>query len=152
MVVLGTERVKQLKANGFPEAALYDPPGVGGTGVVTVLAHGDHLDWYGLPKDPRIPWSVFVAKRVFKSLGLVGIFSAIGLSVGHYMAVGPAQPIEGEDGPRPGQPPRVTSTAASSSAATALARGTEDVAVAGEIVRHRLSSRIIHGPWRSPSS
>ena len=32
MVALGNHRVEQLKANGFPNAALYDPKGVGGHG------------------------------------------------------------------------------------------------------------------------
>jgi hypothetical protein len=38
MVALGNARVAQLKENGFKEAMLYDPPGVGGTGVVTSSA------------------------------------------------------------------------------------------------------------------
>src|SRR5437867_2161908 len=41
MLGIGLLRVEQLKANGFTNAALYDPPGVGGTAVVTVLAYGD---------------------------------------------------------------------------------------------------------------
>src|ERR1043165_5077795 len=86
MVALGEERVKQLQANGFTHASLYDPPGVGGTGVVTVLAHGDHLEWYGLPKDPRVPWSVGLTKRLLKPLGLIGIFGGIGALFTHYMA------------------------------------------------------------------
>jgi len=58
MVALGSSRVAQLKQNGFAQAALYDPPGVGGTTVITVLAHGDHPEWYGLPKDPQVPAAV----------------------------------------------------------------------------------------------
>ena len=52
---LARMRVDQLNANGFANAALYDPPGVGGTAVVTVLAYGDHPEWYGLPRDPHVP-------------------------------------------------------------------------------------------------
>ena len=37
MLDIATKRVAQLQANGFPNAAVYDPPGVGGTSVVTVL-------------------------------------------------------------------------------------------------------------------
>src|SRR5712691_6221216 len=37
MVQLGNARVAQLKRNGFEEAMLYDPPGVNGTSVVTIL-------------------------------------------------------------------------------------------------------------------
>src|SRR5437773_2046471 len=39
MIVYGNHRVEQLKANGFPNAVLYDPQGVDGTSVITVLAH-----------------------------------------------------------------------------------------------------------------
>ncbi len=39
MLEVADKRVDQLKANGFAQAAVYDPPGVGGTGVVTVLAY-----------------------------------------------------------------------------------------------------------------
>ena len=49
MLEVANTRVEQLKANGFPQAAVYDPPGVGGTGVVTVLAFGDRPELYGLP-------------------------------------------------------------------------------------------------------
>src|SRR5512142_1369441 len=41
MVQKAKARVAQLKAAGFANAAVYDPSGVGGTGVVTVLAFGD---------------------------------------------------------------------------------------------------------------
>src|SRR5207253_2390549 len=58
MVALGNARVEQLKKNGFAQATLYDPPGVGGTTVITVLAHGDHPEWYGLPNDPHVPGAV----------------------------------------------------------------------------------------------
>ena len=50
--------MEQLKANGFPQAAVYDPPGVGGTSVVTVLAFGDQPELYGLPANPTVPRAV----------------------------------------------------------------------------------------------
>ena len=92
MVALGNQRVKQLQAQGFAKAALYDPPGVGGTGVVTVLAHGDHPEWYGgLPREPRIPLSVSVWKSVLRPLGLAAIFGAILSTFGHFMNHGPKE-------------------------------------------------------------
>jgi formate dehydrogenase beta subunit len=94
MVELGKKRVEQLKANGFPRAALYDPPGVCGTAVVTVLAHGDHPEWYGLPKDPRIPLAVRLSKSILRPLGLVSIGAAIIAAFTHFMAFGPKQPKE----------------------------------------------------------
>jgi formate dehydrogenase iron-sulfur subunit len=41
MLTLGKERVGQLKADGFANAGLYDPPGVGGTHVIAVRAAGE---------------------------------------------------------------------------------------------------------------
>ncbi|GAC1535958.1 MAG: formate dehydrogenase subunit beta [Myxococcales bacterium] len=94
MVEAGNARVAQLKANGFPNAALYDPPGVGGTGVVTVLAHGDKPEWYGLPRDPHIPMVVGFWKSVLRPLGFVAMLGTVFAAVGHYMAVGPKKPKE----------------------------------------------------------
>ncbi len=51
MLQIAERRVEQLKANGFAQAAVYDPPGVGGTSVVTVLAFGDQPELYGLPEE-----------------------------------------------------------------------------------------------------
>jgi len=85
MVALGKQRVAQLQANGVKEAALYDPQGVGGTGVITVLAHGDQPEWYGLPKDPHVPWGVKLWKKVIRPLGGIAIFGAVIGAFGHYM-------------------------------------------------------------------
>jgi hypothetical protein len=68
MVALGEQRVATLKASGQPQATLYDPPGVGGTTVVTVLAHGDHPEWYGLPADPKIPASVWLSRKLLRPI------------------------------------------------------------------------------------
>ena len=45
------------------------PPGVGGTNVITVLAYGDNLEAYGLPKNPTIPLAVWLWKVPLKWLG-----------------------------------------------------------------------------------
>jgi len=94
MVALGAQRVEQLKRSGFAEASLYDPPGVGGTAVVTVLAHGDHPEWYGLPRDPRIPLSVTLWKNALRPLGMLAILGAIVGAFGHYLKFGPKAPPE----------------------------------------------------------
>ncbi|PYQ54720.1 MAG: formate dehydrogenase subunit beta [Acidobacteria bacterium] len=94
MVALGHKRVEQLKTSGFANAALYDPPGVGGTGVVTVLAHGDHPEWYRLPRDPHVPVGVRVWKAVLRPLGLVAMLGAVLGVFGHYMSYGPKDPPE----------------------------------------------------------
>ena len=96
MVALGNSRVEQLKANGFANASLYDPSGVGGTGVVTVLAHGDHPEWYRLPADPTVPLAVRFWKSVLRPLGVVAMLGAVLGAVGHFMHQGPKVPSEGE--------------------------------------------------------
>ena len=99
------ERVEQLKQNGFAQAALYDPPGVGGTTVITVLAHGDHPEWYGLPKYPRVPTSVRVWKNVLRPLGALAIAGSFLAMVGHYLSFGPKKPKDGQETPRGDGPP-----------------------------------------------
>jgi formate dehydrogenase iron-sulfur subunit len=97
LVARANVRVEQLKQNGFPQAALYDPPGVGGTTVITVLAHGDHPEWYGLPKDPHVPDGVRFWKNIARPLGALAIAGAFFSMVGHYLAFGPKKPKEGAE-------------------------------------------------------
>ena len=93
MVALGNARVAQLKENGFKEAMLYDPPGVGGTGVVTILGHG-HPEWYGLPVDPHVPWGVRAWKNIVRPFGVFAAFAAVIGAFIHYSAYGPKEPPE----------------------------------------------------------
>ena len=89
MVALGNHRVAQLKAQGYEQAALYDPSGVDGTGVVTVLAYGDHPEWYGgLPRDPHVPIGVRFWKNVVRPIGLIAIVGAVVGAFGHYLNFG----------------------------------------------------------------
>ncbi len=69
MLEVAQKRVDQLRDNGFPQAGIYDPPGVGGTGVVTVLAYADQPELYGLPRNPTIPLAVRLWKGPLKTLG-----------------------------------------------------------------------------------
>jgi formate dehydrogenase iron-sulfur subunit len=86
MVALGKHRVDQLRAAGFKNAALYDPEGVGGTGVVTVLAHGDHPEWYGeLPGNPRVPVAVLFWKKLLRPLGFLAVVAAVVGAFGHHL-------------------------------------------------------------------
>ncbi len=100
MVELGNARVKQLQANGFANAMLYDPPGVGGTGVVTVLAFGDQPELYGLPKDPHVPRVVGLTKRILKPLGIFAIGATLVGLFTHYIRIGPKKVPT--DNPPPG--------------------------------------------------
>lgn len=92
MVELGERRVAQLKLNGFAQAALYDPKGVRGTGVVTVLAHGDHPEWYALPTDPHVPRYVRVWKQLLKPLGTLAVLATVAGAALHYLRFGRKQP------------------------------------------------------------
>jgi formate dehydrogenase iron-sulfur subunit len=93
MVALAHTRVAQLKANGFEDAMVYDPPGVNGTGVVTVLGHG-HPEWYNLPVDPHVPWGVRLWKQVVRPIGaLMAFVTVLGVFV-HYGRFGPKEPPE----------------------------------------------------------
>jgi formate dehydrogenase beta subunit len=91
MVAMGNTRVAQLKANGFAQAVLYNPDGVGGTSVVTVLAHGDHPDWYNLPANPHVPWGVKFWKKILRPLGVVAVFGAVLGAFAHYTKYGPKE-------------------------------------------------------------
>jgi len=86
MVALGNQRVAALKAQGYAQASLYDPLGVGGTGVVTVLAFGDHPEWYGrLPNAPRIPMAVTFWKKWLRPIGFLAILGAVVGAFGHHL-------------------------------------------------------------------
>lgn len=89
MLDLAAQRVEQLKANGYADAAVYHPPGVGGTAVITVLAFGSRPELYGLPRDPSVPLAVKLWKGPLKWLGNLAILAGlIGVFV-HYLRFGP---------------------------------------------------------------
>ncbi len=91
------KRVGDLKERGFQNAALYDPPGVGGTHVMYVLPQGDQPQKYaGLPADPSIsPW-VSVWKGISKPLLSAGLGLAVLGAFMHYVTRGPKDD-HGED-------------------------------------------------------
>jgi formate dehydrogenase iron-sulfur subunit len=82
-------RVGQLKAAGFKDAAIYDPPGVGGTSVVSVLAFGTIPEAYGLPVNPTVPLAVQFWKAPLKWIGTVAIFAGVIGTFIHYLRFGP---------------------------------------------------------------
>ena len=88
MLEMANHRVDQLKANGFPQAAVYDPPGVGGTNVVSVLAFGDRPELYGLPRDPKVPLAVTFWKGALKTIGNAAIFAGLFGAALHFIRYG----------------------------------------------------------------
>ena len=89
MLDAASRRVAQLKANGFEHAMVYNPKGVGGTGVVTLLAHGDNIEGYGLLKDPTIPMAVRLWKAPVKWLGNLCILAGLAVAGLHFPRYGP---------------------------------------------------------------
>ncbi len=103
MLHLAEQRVKQLREHyGFTRAGIYDPPGVGGTGVVYILHDATRPEAYGgLPADPHVPWTVRLWKGPLKWLGNLAIAGGLVGVVLHYLRVGPKETHEqgrGESG------------------------------------------------------
>jgi formate dehydrogenase beta subunit len=96
MKELAETRAEQLRDHyGFANAGVYDPPGVGGTGVIYVLHDVTHPEAYGgLPKDPHIPWTVRIWKGPAKWLGNLAIIGGVLGVVAHYMRFGPKRADE----------------------------------------------------------
>jgi hypothetical protein len=67
---------------------VYDPPGVGGTGVITVLAFGDRPDLYGLPRDPVVPAVVKLWKGPLKWVGNFAMLGGVFLAAIHFIRFG----------------------------------------------------------------
>ena len=84
-------RAAQLRDHyGMPKAGVYDPPGVGGTGVIYVLHDVTNPEAYGgLPKDPHVPWVVQLWKKPVKWLGNFALLGGVLGVVIHYMRFGP---------------------------------------------------------------
>jgi formate dehydrogenase beta subunit len=90
---LAETRARQLREHyGFDKAGVYDPPGVGGTGVIYVLHDVTNPEAYGgLPANPRIPWVVKFWKGPLKWIGnLAMLGGVIGVTL-HYLRFGPKQ-------------------------------------------------------------
>jgi formate dehydrogenase iron-sulfur subunit len=88
---LAEKRAHQLRVNsGFEKAGVYDPPGVGGTGVIYVLHDATNPEAYGgLPANPSVPWAVRLWKTPLKWLGNFAMLGGlIGVTL-HYLRFGP---------------------------------------------------------------
>jgi formate dehydrogenase iron-sulfur subunit len=96
---LAATRATQLREHyGFANAGVYDPPGVGGTGVIYVLHDVTNPEAYGgLPKDPHIPRTVRLWKGPAKWVGNLAMLGGILGVVIHYMRFGPKRVDEQEE-------------------------------------------------------
>ncbi|AAC07108.1 formate dehydrogenase subunit beta [Aquifex aeolicus] len=77
MIERGKKIVERLKERGYPNATLYDPPGVGGTGYIYVLPHGDHVKDYQLPENPRVDASIGLWKGPLKTIGSIAFWGTL---------------------------------------------------------------------------
>jgi formate dehydrogenase iron-sulfur subunit len=104
MKELGETRATQLRDNsGFANAGVYDPAGVGGTHVIYVLHDTTNPEAYGgLPKDPRIPWTVKLWKTPLKWLGNLAIIGGVVGVFAHYLRFGPKIVPPDEEAPSQG--------------------------------------------------
>ena len=98
---LAEKRATQLREHyGFQNAGVYDPPGVGGTGVIYVLHDATNPEAYGgLPANPSVPWTVKLWKsplKIFGNLAMLG--GLIGVTL-HYLRFGPKVVKESQHGP-----------------------------------------------------
>jgi formate dehydrogenase iron-sulfur subunit len=66
MIRKAEKRVSEIKGR-FPNAMVYNPPGVGGTHTVYVLAERPSV--YGLPENPKVPTSAVVWKDYAQPIG-----------------------------------------------------------------------------------
>lgn len=98
LIQIGRARVSQLKEQGYEQADLYDPPGVGGAHVVYVLPHGDTPEEYGLPKNPSVSMALTLWKGPLKWLGGVTMISGVLLAFAHYLRYGRKPEPEEEKG------------------------------------------------------
>jgi formate dehydrogenase beta subunit/formate dehydrogenase gamma subunit len=91
MSLRAEHRAEQLRtADGFKQAGVYDPAGVGGTGVIYVLHHADRPELYGaLPREPKIDPQIAFWKGPLKPIG--GILFGLSLvsAAVHYLKSGP---------------------------------------------------------------
>jgi hypothetical protein len=96
---LAETRAHQLRENyGFEKAGVYDPPGVGGTGVIYVLHDVTNPEAYGgLPKDPHIPWVVRFWKGPAKWIGNLAMLFGIAGATLHYLKFGPKEVKNDDD-------------------------------------------------------
>jgi len=93
MKALANARAQQLREHSaFANAGVYDPPGVGGTGVMYVLHDITNTEAYGgLPANPHVPWTVRFWKGPLKWLGNLAMLGGlIGVTL-HYLRYGPKQ-------------------------------------------------------------
>ena len=91
-------KVERLRERGYEHAALYDPPGVGGTHMMYVVPRGDRLEDYSLPSDPTASPGALAALVGLKKLGASMMGLGLLAAALHYLGFGPEVPEEAGEG------------------------------------------------------
>ena len=91
MLHIAHKRADQLREHfGYENAGVYDPPGVGGTGVIYVLHDVTRPEQYGdLPKDPHVPTTVGLWKGPLKWIGSLAMVGGLIGMIAHFFLFGP---------------------------------------------------------------
>ncbi|MBW8182994.1 formate dehydrogenase subunit beta [Shewanella nanhaiensis] len=88
MLFIADLRIKELHKRGFTKAGLYNPEGVGGTGMMMILHDVSKPQDYGLPADPKTSVPVKLWQDVVKPLGTAGILATVAVACLHRITVG----------------------------------------------------------------
>lgn len=83
-------RAVDLRADGHEHAGVYNPAGVAGTHVLYVLSDASRPGDYGLPADPKVPWTVAFWKGPMKWLGNLAMVGGVLAAFFHYLRYGPS--------------------------------------------------------------
>jgi len=92
MLVAADRKVAGLRDRGFAQAAVYDPPGVGGTHMMYVVPHGDRLNEYRLPENPVASPGPLATLAVVKKVGASLFGFGLLATALHFLGVGPEEP------------------------------------------------------------
>ncbi|USD37498.1 MULTISPECIES: formate dehydrogenase subunit beta [Ferrimonas] len=98
MLFQAEKRVEELRAKGFPKAGLYNPDGVGGTGMMMILHDITNPGSYNLPENPTTPAAVNLKQDWLKPLGTAGILATVAVAALHKITVGRNVVEEDESG------------------------------------------------------
>ena len=77
MLLRANKLLEGLMKSGFDKAAIYDPKGVGGTGDIYLLPHGDKPEIYGLPREASISPLISLWKGPVKLLGSIILWGTL---------------------------------------------------------------------------
>lgn len=77
MLSYGTTKVDKLKARGFSNAMVYNPPGVGGTHMMYVVPRGEMLEEYALPVEPKAQGLALGSLSILRRVGSLAVWGGL---------------------------------------------------------------------------